>query len=297
MDYLAKLHEHPRDRHISFDEGPHIYTIDGDSDFTSVTTWNHAHFQEFDADAIIDKMMKSKNWPNSKYYGMTPDEIKDQWEQNRDQAASAGTKMHYNIECFYNRIDVSDEDKDCDEWRYFEEFYEEYKHLTPYRTEWMVWDKELKFAGSIDMTFENEDGTIEIYDWKRSKEIRFENRWQSGKTQCVSHLPDCNYYHYSLQLNTYKALLEKNYGKTITGMYLVCLHPNNQNKSYQRIKVKDLSQEIEDLFELRKAMIEQGITDVHELDTVKLPKKQRSNPPQEDDDDSIEDEWMGSSSE
>ena len=25
-------------------------------------------------------------------------------------------------------------------------------------------------------------------------------------------------------------------------MYLICLHPNNENKSYQRIKVKNLQQ-------------------------------------------------------
>ena len=31
--YLAEIHPHERDSHISFDEGPHIYTIDGDSSF------------------------------------------------------------------------------------------------------------------------------------------------------------------------------------------------------------------------------------------------------------------------
>ena len=29
-------------------------------------------------------------------------------------------------------------------------------HLKPYRTEWMIYDKELKLAGSIDMIFINE---------------------------------------------------------------------------------------------------------------------------------------------
>lgn len=40
MDTLSKKNPHERDTHISFDEGPHIYTIDGDSDYMSVTTWN-----------------------------------------------------------------------------------------------------------------------------------------------------------------------------------------------------------------------------------------------------------------
>ena len=102
IDYLAQTNPHPRDLRIHFDEGPHIYTIDGKSDYTSVTTWNHSHFQQFDADAIITKMMTSPKWSQNKYFGKTPDEIKEMWEANRDQAAKAGTEMHYDIECFYN---------------------------------------------------------------------------------------------------------------------------------------------------------------------------------------------------
>ena len=98
--YLAKKHPHERDSHIHFDEGPHIYTIDGDSDYMSVTTWNHSHFEKFNPDLIIEKMMKSHKWKNSKYFGMTPDEIKALWEQNGKEASEAGTKMHYDIECF-----------------------------------------------------------------------------------------------------------------------------------------------------------------------------------------------------
>jgi hypothetical protein len=50
-------------------------------------------------------------------------------------------------------------------------------------------------------------------------------------------------------------MLEKNYGKKVNGMYLVCLHPNNNNKSYQRFKVPYLKQEINDLMELRLKMV------------------------------------------
>ena len=110
MDYLSTLHPHERDTHITFDEGPHIYTIDGDSDFMSVTTWNHSHFEHFDADAIIGNMMRSKRWAQNKYYGMTPDEIKAVWDKNRDEAAEAGTAMHLDIERFYNQEAVENDD-------------------------------------------------------------------------------------------------------------------------------------------------------------------------------------------
>lgn len=254
-NYLAKINPHERDSHITFDEGPHIYTIDGNSDFMSVTTWNHSHFGHFNADEIIENMMNSHKWKQSKYYGMSPKEIKDLWTKNGKEASEAGTKMHYDIECFYNDMDVEIEEE-CAEWDYFEQFENAIgRKIEPYRTEWMVWDKELKFAGSIDMIFKNPNGTLQIYDWKRCKEIKKNNRFQSATTECISHLPDCNFWHYSLQLNTYKYLIEKNYGKKVTKMYLVCLHPNNKNKSYLRYEVPVMTKEIEDLMKLRKEMI------------------------------------------
>jgi ATP-dependent exoDNAse (exonuclease V) beta subunit len=253
MDYLSNQHPHPNDNYITFEEGPHIYTIHGDSSYTSVTTFNHQHFEPFNANQIINNMMKSKNWPKSKYYGQTPKEIKAGWEENRVAAATAGTNMHYDIECFYNNIESSNKSI---EYEYFKAFATKFKHLKPYRTEWMIYDKELKLAGSIDMIFENEDGTLSIYDWKRSKEIKKTSSWNKfSKTECIEHIPDTNYWHYCLQLNTYKAILEQNYNKQIKDMYLVCLHPDNKNHSYQRIKVVALNKEISSLFDLRKEQL------------------------------------------
>ena len=247
---LAKINPHERDAAISFDEGPHIYTINGDSSFTSVTTWNHSHFKEFDADLIIDKMMKSKKWPNSKYFGKTKEEIKAGWKKNALSASTAGTKLHYDIECFYNQCHNNN---DSVEYGYFMNFYKQYSDLKPFRTEWMIWDEALKLAGSIDMVFEDLDGSLLIYDWKRCKEIKKFNNYDSAITPCIEHLPDSNFWHYSLQLNTYKAIIEKNYGRTVSGLYLVCLHPNKDN--YRRIKVPDLSEEISDLFKMREQQL------------------------------------------
>ena len=58
-----------------------------------------------------------------------------------------------------------------------------------------------------------------------------------------------------MQLNIYRGILERKYGKKISGLYLVCLHPNNMNKSYDRIEVPFLDKEIDDLFEYRRSQI------------------------------------------
>ena len=66
INYLATVNKHERDDHVTFDEGPHVYTVDGDDSFMSVTTWNHSHFGHFDADKIIDNMMRGKKWKEGK---------------------------------------------------------------------------------------------------------------------------------------------------------------------------------------------------------------------------------------
>ena len=244
MYFLAKKNPHKRDKYILFDEPTHVYTIKGDSNYCSVTQFNKKHFEEFDADKIIENMMNSKYWKQNKYYGMTPTEIKDSWEKNRISASSAGTKLHYDIECYYNNIFNKN---DSIEFKYFKDFVIATKDLVPYRTEWMIWDEELKLAGSIDMVYQNPDGSLMIYDWKRSKEIVQRNRWEKySSTPCLSHIPDTNFWHYALQLNTYKAIIERNYGKKVSSLSLVCLHPNHDG--YQIIKVPDLQKEVYELF-------------------------------------------------
>ena len=192
--------------------------------------------------------MNGKNWETSKYYGMTKYQIKKLWRDNGKQASSAGTKMHQDIEDFYNNLNPKN---DSIEFSYFMKFNDKYSNLNPYRTEWMVFDKEHKLAGSIDMLYENKDGSLQIYDWKRCKEISKTNAFgKFGLTEPVQHLPDTNFWHYSLQLNTYKYIIEKNYGKKVTAMYLVCLHPENKNNSFQRIKVPNLQDEVKELLSL-----------------------------------------------
>jgi len=247
---LATENAHPRDAFITFDEGPHIYTVHGQQGYTSVTTWIHQQFSHFDADKVIDNMERkgSLNDPNHKYYGMTKQAIKSLWEKNGKEASGSGTKMHYDIECFYNDEPVQN---DSVEYGYFENFRKDFP-LKPYRTEWMVYDEDAKISGSIDMIFQDDTdtNTCQIYDWKRVRGIQYEDTFggKMAKNKIIGHLPDSNFWHYSLQLNTYKYILEKNYGKRITGMYLVCMHPENPVGNYERIQVQDLTEEVKQMF-------------------------------------------------
>jgi hypothetical protein len=295
--------KHPRDALIEFEAGPHKYTCKGEANYMSVTTWNHTHFQPFDADAIIAKMKLTN--PLCKYYGQTPEQIKAGWDKGRDEAAAAGTTLHAEIEQYWlgfcplapderghpltpdkgkntpsdpsqnpqsdpsqnphqntpsgsppSKPPSSPPSKRSDQpqsgggWGvspHFGAFVDDHPHLKPYRTEWMIFDEDVRLAGSIDFVTENPDGTLTIYDWKRCKEIKKTNSFgEFAITDCIAHLPDTNYWHYALQLNTYKTILERKYAKKVTGLFLVGLHPNLP--SYQMYTVPFLVQEMADLF-------------------------------------------------
>lgn len=265
MNLLEERNPHSRDKCISFQEEGHKYFINEkrlfdpgsgqiDEGYTSVTTFIHKLFPEFNSNLVIDKMMKSWKWKDSKYHGMSKDEIKAGWLKNAKEASGAGTKMHEDIEKFYNGLSVDNASK---EWAYFQEFFNDHKELTPYRTEWTLWDEESRICGSVDMIFIEDDGTLKVYDWKRSKEIKKNNRFQSGKHHSVRKLDDCNYEHYSLQLNLYKYLIERRYGFKVSELAIVVFHPSNE--SYQKYVVRDLQSTVKELMKDRISKLQKTV--------------------------------------
>jgi CRISPR/Cas system-associated exonuclease Cas4 (RecB family) len=76
------------------------------------------------------------------------------------------------------------------------------------------------------------------------------NNWNKfAIPQQICHLPDSNFWHYAMQLNTYKVILEEKYGKKVTELYLVRLHPDAEEKNYELIQLPDLSNEVRGLFQ------------------------------------------------
>lgn len=259
---LARRNTHPRDKLIQFDEPTHIYTVQGSSkNVISCTGFLHEFFGHFDSKAVIKKMMDSPNWTQSKWYkpGITADEIAATWSNNGKEASGAGTAMHLAIEQFLNGAEhvILPSVKETPEWRYFMNFWRDCGgDLEPYRTEWEVWSADHKLAGSIDMIFRRKsDGKFLIYDWKRSKEIKTGNQFQTGLGP-LHHLPDCNYWHYSLQLNVYRRILETFYGLDVADMYLLILHPDNPN--YKRMRLNRMDKEVDDMLNCRLRAVQAG---------------------------------------
>ena len=218
---------------IHFDEATHTYSVDGVGVLTSVSNVVKLFFKEFDAEY----------WSLQKCDGNAHEAelLREQWQWAGAQASQAGTFLHKQIEDYLNgrfdgqmrctvsfagkRLCESEEVNVNREWQYFLNF-DRATTYHPFRTEWRVFDTEAGIAGTIDLLCSCNDGTYEIYDWKRSNKVdpTQENKFSSG-LHGLERIPDTAYQPYCLQQNLYRHIVEKNYGLRIRRMNLVVLHP------------------------------------------------------------------------
>ncbi len=219
MNY-NELNSHPRDSRLLFDPESHTYYIEG-RPLKSVTTLVEECFPQFDA----------LYWAHRKapQEGLTPEELMAKWEAEACRARDLGTTMHDKIERYYLGEDSGD---DTDAYRLFRCFAA-VNRLYPFRTEWRIYLEEYGIAGTLDFLERTPDGTYNIYDWKRSRKLinRFgmveaTSPFRKTGLHPISHLPDCSYYHYALQVSVYRYILEQKYGINVNKMRLGVFHPS-----------------------------------------------------------------------
>lgn len=262
FQFLKLKNPNPRDSHIRFEDIGHKYFIDDvlctrADGWTSCTAFLHHLWEEFDADKVVTKMMNNVDKFNAgEYAGMSKQQIIDEWARRGTESCRLGSIFHNDLcETHYNNepIDISKTAEVSKEYELFLEFAKEHEAMgwRPYRSEMMVYCEQLKITGSIDMLFENADGDLILVDWKRlAKPLQFTTPFKKFSIHPkLRHLHDVNGMHYSLQLNLYAWLLNKQYNKTVKEMYLVVFH-SSQDK-YLKYKVANLQAEITMLFEER----------------------------------------------
>ena len=226
---LSETNKHLRDENIIMIKDTHKYIINGRDDYISTTTFIKMLFPPIPEDVIIYKILKSSNEETKqKYKGLNKEQIRAKLNIIRDAAANLGSMLHNDIENYYNNIEVHRDDV---EWKYFNDFLILYNDRIPYRTEWMIYDDTYKICGTVDMVFKNDDGTYDIIDWKRSKNI--------SEPRTLTKHTNTNYWHYTYQLNVYKYIIQSNYNMTIKNMVIVQMHPDiNTLKTYNIIDLQ-----------------------------------------------------------
>jgi ATP-dependent exoDNAse (exonuclease V) beta subunit len=186
-----------------------------DIKWISVTSFISNFKQPFDADKIALKTSKSKK---SKWYGMTPEEIKQAWANEALRATTLGTwyhncresdicsletiERHGNTVPIFKPIEI-DGTKFSPNQKLTDGVYPEH----------MVYLKSAGLCGQSDLV-EVINGEVHITDYKTNKEIKTEGftNWEGVTTKMnspVAHLDDCNVNHYALQLSLYMYIILK----------------------------------------------------------------------------------------
>lgn len=243
-DYNKK-NESELDQHVIFERLSHVYIIDG-VQYKAVSNIISALFPSFDADYWAEIKANER--------GVDPQQVKEEWDANGQKSREAGVFLHQQIENYflnlplchlyhfqYNGIFVeNDETIDIQrEFNFFKQFLQD-NPITPYRTEWKIFDRTTKIAGTVDLICKNGDG-YDLYDWKRSSKIHDTISYGCG-FDGLTHLTNTTLNHYKLQQNLYRYILENQYGMNIKSMKLVVLHPDFN--SYEIIDVERMDNEI-----------------------------------------------------
>ena len=277
---------------VAFSEETHTYwNVDDNEKYISVTTLIHQFTQPFDKDfwsayKTLEKLIPKESWAVEKkslltskkfdpelleVYNISKDEFNKaqqelldlQDEENR-KSCERGTKIHLDIEnSFYTKAkDISLQKfgiggkfeckKDYPELDLQYGAYPEY--LIYYESD----DKVIRLAGQIDLIVKS-GNEIYLVDHKTNKKIDQKSGYNSSTRSSVkmkyplNNLPDCNFYHYTMQLSTYAWMLQKiNPNFIIKDLILNHYDHNGKNTLYRCQYLKD---EVEKMLYFHKKQV------------------------------------------
>jgi hypothetical protein len=202
---------------LIFKPEKHEYiSIDGDDiSWTSVTSIISKLKQPFDSDKIALRSSKSKK---SKWYGLTPDQIKTIWKLESTRATDLGTWYHNQREndiCGLETIER--EGINVPIFKPIE--VDNVRHSPSQKLEEGIYPEHFVYLKSAGLCGQSDlveviNNKVHITDYKTNKEIKTEGytNWD-GVTQKmnhpVAHLDDCHLMHYTLQLSLYMYIIIK----------------------------------------------------------------------------------------
>ena len=238
-----------RNGNVCFNDLNHCYLdINYNSKkYISVTTLIGKYEQPFDEDfwskyKALEKLLPKESWNIEKKsllntkkfkkeildlyniteleFNKTQQEILDEWDRKKNEACTRGTKIHSDIEnSFYSKQKNIDVQKfgvggkfECKkDYTDLDLEYGVYPEYLIYRESE---DGILRLAGQIDLLIKN-GNEITLVDHKTNQKIDKTSGFDTKTKQNVkmkyplNNLPDCNFYHYTMQLSTYAWMLQK----------------------------------------------------------------------------------------
>jgi hypothetical protein len=205
---------------VIFKEKTHQYFNDSGQEYISGTTFLHKFQKPFEKEKFA--ALKAQK------LGMTTEEVLKMWKENSIEACKFGTKTHLIMEKFILGKEKNDEYEHL--YNSFNAIVEDdFKWAKQVHSELLLYSDEYKVAGTADLIIEHNDNEFSVGDFKTNKKIDFCNNWGERMLDPISHLSDCNYNLYSLQLSLYAYLFSLKTGKKCRKIFLMHLNEDKWN--------------------------------------------------------------------
>lgn len=257
-EYLKELNKAFGD--FKFFENGHYYEYKGKRVGISVTKFIEQYCNEFDAQAVAEKVAIKQN--------KTVQEVLNEWDYKNKFACAKGSTCHeyaqtrwskelwiplefdksveYN-KAVYKIIQQAD--------RFYNDYQDRLEHLAD---EFVVGSDEYSIASAIDHLFINKlTGGLVLVDYKTNSDIHKTEKYAKDMKVPLSHLKDYTLNHYFIQLSIYRYLVEKYTNLKIEEMFIVYFSENIEN--YEIIPIPYLYEEVRKILELRRIKNMQSI--------------------------------------
>lgn len=214
-------------------DGKLVDKEDSEYNFRSPTGILSAFKEHFDSVGISERYVVKHQ------LDITAEELRAQWSEKARIASDRGSKLHAYCESIYDGWDFGEVPQEP-QARHAEKALEAIKGIgwKLAKTELLVYNTRLRLAGQVDLLLSRKHKgktQLGIFDYKFLKEEiqkkSFYNprtrqyKWMTGP---FKHLMDCNFYHYSIQMELYRMLMGK-YGDRVVNKMLVVMTEDDYN--------------------------------------------------------------------
>lgn len=183
---------------VTLDHESHIYSSNTGITFKSVSALIEQFVPFFD--------FEQKSYDYSIKHGIPVEEVRANWREKNKLSTVYGKKIHGTIEKLLT------EKTFCHKEEIYNSVLKEVEKLiekgSKFTSEKIIHNEEYKIAGTSDLIIERKDD-FDIVDFKTNKKIKFDNNFDDGTLLFpLNHIPNAEFFKYSLQLSLYAYMHE-----------------------------------------------------------------------------------------
>lgn len=209
----------------------HQYFDTNGNEYLSVSSLLNQYAEKFDA-----KKMAKLSAGKGKYAGLSADEVEILWKQTGKDSSEHGTRIHNALELYSKKYEILSSDSDLEPLvksitSDYKEYYIQHDECALYYPFESPVGKYWGIAGTADKILEVSvrSNYFDVDDFKTNnrKGIEYHSKYNKYMLSPVSHLQDCNFVRYALQIGFYGLMMEGLTGKKFRSGSIRTIPPEN----------------------------------------------------------------------